>query len=604
MKIKIKYIAAMSAALSVLGIGMISASAEEAVNSEMIQDIISIEASENNLDSEAEILHEQKNPSWKTDENGKKYYFDETGNYLTGHQIIDGKEYYFAANGVMKNGWYTIDNVRMYFSPETGERIIGWINYNGNKFYADESGKYEGLKTVNDKDYIFDSYGILQNGWVEYQDSKYYIDENGIYKGQCNIDGVDYLFSSKGRFKSGWQTVNGLRIFYDYETAMPIYGWINYNGFIYYSDENKGKITGDSVIEDIIYRFDEKGYLKLGFQKFNDGTRYYDNTGKMLSGFNKIDSDIYYFNSSGIMLTDWQTIENKKYYFDENGKMLTGFNTIKGKKYYFNNNGIMQIGWQNIKNNKYYFDNNGIMQTGWQTIKNNKYYFDTNGIMKIGWQNINDKKYYFNNSGVMQTGWQTIEGKKYFFNKDGDMCPKIYKVFVGAGHGGVDSGAVKYIVEKEYTLKVARIVADILYSHGVEYMLSRTADIDTTMEGKLQLCNNYNPDLVIDVHFNAVNGHGFEAYYAQIGGVSKALAENINNEVSKIMYSNGIKTWVLSNGKDRFTLHREGIAPAVLCEGGYVDNIDDAEFIKNNYKKLAEAYAKGVLKTLGIKYDP
>ena len=29
------------------------------------------------------------------------------------------------------------------------------------------------------------------------------------------------------------------------------------------------------------------------------------------------------------------------------------------------------------------------------------------------------------------------------------------KVFIGVGHGGTDSGAVKYIVEKEYTLKTA-----------------------------------------------------------------------------------------------------------------------------------------------------
>ena len=68
------------------------------------------------------------------------------------------------------------------------------------------------------------------------------------------------------------------------------------------------------------------------------------------------------------------------------------------------------------------------------------------------------------------------------------------------------------------------------------------------------------------------------------------------------MYSNGIKTWVLNNGTDRFTIIREGVAPAVLCEGGFVDDINDAEFIKNNYRKLAECYAKGVLKTLGIPF--
>ena len=36
------------------------------------------------------------------------------------------------------------------------------------------------------------------------------------------------------------------------------------------------------------------------------------------------------------------------------------------------------------------------------------------------------------------------------------------KVFIGVGHGGADSGAVKYIVEKEYTLKTAFALSEIL----------------------------------------------------------------------------------------------------------------------------------------------
>ena len=178
------------------------------------------------------------------------------------------------------------------------------------------------------------------------------------------------------------------------------------------------------------------------------------------------------------------------------------------------------------------------------------------------------------------------------------------KVFVGVGHGGSDPGAIKYIVEKEYTLKVAKLVAEYLKARGVECKLSRTADINTDMNSKVKMCNDYKPDLVIDMHFNSGGGKGFEVYRYSGGGTSLTLANNINAEVKKIMSSRGVKTKLGSDGKDYFAIIRETNAPAVLLEGGFVDSKSDANFIKANYKKLAEAYAKGILKTLGIKDKP
>ena len=174
------------------------------------------------------------------------------------------------------------------------------------------------------------------------------------------------------------------------------------------------------------------------------------------------------------------------------------------------------------------------------------------------------------------------------------------KVFIGVGHGGSDSGAVKYIIEKEYTLKVAKLVAKYLKARGIEYKLSRTTDVDTDMNSKVKMCNDYKPDLVIDIHFNAGGGKGFEVYRYSGGGTSLTLANNINAEVKKIMSSRGVRTKLGSNGKDYFAIIRDTNAPAVLLEGGFVDSKTDADFIKANYKKLAEAYAKGILKTLGI----
>lgn len=174
------------------------------------------------------------------------------------------------------------------------------------------------------------------------------------------------------------------------------------------------------------------------------------------------------------------------------------------------------------------------------------------------------------------------------------------KVFISCGHGGADPGAVKYIVEKEYTLKTGLALAEYLKSAGVEVMMSRTTDIETDLNEKVRRCNNYNPDLVVDVHYNAGGGHGFEVYYSRVGGTGKQLAENINAEMSKIMKSRGVKTKIGSGGKDYFAIIRDTDAPAVLCEGGFVDNKEDADFIKANYKAIARAYANGIFKTLNI----
>ena len=185
------------------------------------------------------------------------------------------------------------------------------------------------------------------------------------------------------------------------------------------------------------------------------------------------------------------------------------------------------------------------------------------------------------------------------FKKRGFIMSK--KVFIGVGHGGKDPGANSdYMTEKEYNLKTAKLVAQYLKEAGVEYKLSRTADVDTDMDSKVAMCNAYNPDLVIDVHYNAGGGTGFEVYYSRVGGTSKTLAENINTEMKKLMKSRGVKTKLDSNGRDYFAIIRLTDATAVLLEGGFVDTKSDADYIKANYSKIARAYADGILKTLGI----
>ena len=177
------------------------------------------------------------------------------------------------------------------------------------------------------------------------------------------------------------------------------------------------------------------------------------------------------------------------------------------------------------------------------------------------------------------------------------------RVFIGVGHGGSDSGAVGYLVEKEVNLVEALACKDFLEMHGVEVLMSRATDENDPITDEINECNAFEPDLAIDVHSNSGRGDGFEAFYHYKGGLSKDLAENIESEVKKIgQNSRGCKTKLGSSGSDYYAFIRETICPAVICEGFFVDNETDVQIADSleEQKAFGTAYAKGILRTLGI----
>ena len=177
------------------------------------------------------------------------------------------------------------------------------------------------------------------------------------------------------------------------------------------------------------------------------------------------------------------------------------------------------------------------------------------------------------------------------------------KVFLGVGHGGRDSGAVGHLIEKDVNLVEALACRDFLQTHGVEVLMSRTSDEDDPLTDEIKECNAFSPDLAIDCHNSAGQGDGFEIYYHFKGGTSLTLAQNIETEVKAIgQNSRGCKTRMNSSGRDYFGFIRETKCPAVICEGCFVDNAEDTKIADTIEKQKAFgiAYAKGILKTLGI----
>lgn len=181
------------------------------------------------------------------------------------------------------------------------------------------------------------------------------------------------------------------------------------------------------------------------------------------------------------------------------------------------------------------------------------------------------------------------------------------KVFIGVGHGGSDPGAVSNNTkEKDLNLSIALACKDELERHGVSVKMSRTKDENDTLSEEIKECNAYSPDLAVDIHNNAGGGDGAEAFYHYGGGTSKTLAENILTEVVKVgQNSRGAKIRKNDYGKDYYGFIRETSCPSVIVECAFVDNAADLKILdtESKRKKVGQAVAKGILKTLGIEFQ-
>ena len=154
------------------------------------------------------------------------------------------------------------------------------------------------------------------------------------------------------------------------------------------------------------------------------GWWYAYSNGTYATGMKKIGNATYYFDNKGWMKTGWQHAAGNSdwYYFNKSGAMKTGWLKSGGKWYYLNpSDGKMKTGFYNVGKTRYYSNGSGVMKTGWQKISNSWYYFASSGAMKTGWAKTGGKWYYLNSDGKMQTGKQVISGKTYFLNSSGAM---------------------------------------------------------------------------------------------------------------------------------------------------------------------------------------
>ena len=173
------------------------------------------------------------------------------------------------------------------------------------------------------------------------------------------------------------------------------------------------------------------------------------------------------------------------------------------------------------------------------------------------------------------------------------------KVFLSAGHGGSDPGAVgNGLKEKDINLQALLACKEILEKHGVEVVASRTKDENDPVGQEVKEANASKADIAVSFHANAGGGDGFEAFYHTKNNDGKRLAQLGEKYVKTLgQNSRGIKS-----GNHLYFVKNCDMT-AVLFESFFLDSADaKIGDTLAEQRAFGVAYANAILEFLGISY--
>jgi N-acetylmuramoyl-L-alanine amidase len=192
---------------------------------------------------------------------------------------------------------------------------------------------------------------------------------------------------------------------------------------------------------------------------------------------------------------------------------------------------------------------------------------------------------------------------------------------IDPGHGGDNLGAKSAFThhyEKEYTLDWAIRLKPLAEARGWKVFLTRTRDMDVALSNRVEFAEQHHADLFISLHFNSAGATqtGLETYcFTPVGMTSHvtrgyedppAVAQPNNAfDLQNLQYAYRFQKAVLAAvpmpdrgvRRARFMgVLRGQNRPAVLIEGGYLSNPEEARLIdkSSHRQKLAEAVANAL----------
>lgn len=196
-------------------------------------------------------------------------------------------------------------------------------------------------------------------------------------------------------------------------------------------------------------------------------------------------------------------------------------------------------------------------------------------------------------------------------------------VVIDPGHGGRDPGTASCLhhrYEKEYTLDWALRLEKLLRARGWKVFLTRSTDVELSLGERTLLADRVKADLFLSLHFNSGSPKrelaGIETYCLTPVGMPSSMLRYAENDLTQSWPNNAFdeENMVLASrlheqlirqtsAPDRgvrrarfMSVLREQKRPAVLIEGGYLSNPEEAAKIQTPAyrQQLASAVAEAL----------
>lgn len=190
---------------------------------------------------------------------------------------------------------------------------------------------------------------------------------------------------------------------------------------------------------------------------------------------------------------------------------------------------------------------------------------------------------------------------------DNDL-PLLGKViYIDAGHGGIDPGAVyKDIHEADINLKISMSLANLLEKNGAIVLLTRTGDYDLSVNNavnrkrsnlsrRANIINESNGDLYISIHLNSIASStwkGAQVFYDDINPKNEKIAKLLQNALKK-----DLKSSREYKEMNNMYMYKRIKIPGVLVEVGFLSNDNERYLLlqKTYQDKVAKSLCGGII---------
>lgn len=175
---------------------------------------------------------------------------------------------------------------------------------------------------------------------------------------------------------------------------------------------------------------------------------------------------------------------------------------------------------------------------------------------------------------------------------------KDITIFVDAGHGGKESGAIgpTRVYEKEINLAIAKFLIEDLQKDGANVFYSRCDDVKIPLYDRKDIAKYSDSFISISIHNNSLpNGkdpyvnHGVEVHYYNDNAkqLAQIIQKNLVNDLK--IKDNNIR-------KSSFVMTRSTLPISVLVECAYMIHPEEYILLKNPkfQKKIAETIKKSI----------